>query len=199
MIGLVMAGGRGTRMRAMGEKLILGGETPIVSRVIGAMEDSGMYTRIVAATSPNAPRTDALLRNDARIDVIETAGEGYAADVCAAMSTLEGNVMVVPGDLALLDAPALRRAATLYDDSGAWMAVVATRRFAESLGARPEFFVNVGEKECCYTGVSVVNASLARGGAHVREIQRVLDDRRICLGVNTVSDYELVFGSTMEP
>ncbi len=199
MIGLVMAGGRGTRMRAMGEKLVLGGETPVVSRVIGAMADSGMYTRIVAATSPNAPRTAALLRDDARISVVETAGDGYAADVCTAMSTLEGNVMVVPGDLALIDASVLRKASALHDEAGAWMAIVATRRFAESLGATPEFFVNVGQRECCYTGVSVVNAALARGGGHVKEALRVLDDRRICLGINTVSDYELVFGSTIEP
>ncbi|MDD9842371.1 MAG: NTP transferase domain-containing protein [Thaumarchaeota archaeon] len=199
MIGLVMAGGRGTRMAAMGEKLALGEGGPIVGRVVGAMAGSGLYTRIVAATSAHSPGAARILRADARVEAVETPGGGYAADMRAAMSRLEGNVMVVPGDLALLDAEALRRAAALHRDGGAWTAIVATRRYAESLGARPSFFASVDGAECCYTGVSVVAASLARAGGAVREDLRILDDRRICLGVNTPRDYALAFGSTDVP
>jgi len=116
-----------------------------------------------------------------------------------AISGLEGSVMVVPGDLALLDATALRRAAALRRDAGAWTAIVSTRRYAESLGAKPGFFARVGGVECCYTGVSIVGASLARADGAVREDLRVLDDRRICLGINTPRDYELALGSTLVP
>ena len=194
-----MAGGRGTRMRAMGEKLALGPGRPIVSMVVDAMEASGLYTEIVAATSRHSPRAAAILGGDARVRTVETGGAGFAEDVREAVSSLEGNVMIVPGDLALLDATALRRAASLHEDGGAWTAIVATRAYAESLGATPGFLVDVGGVECCYTGVSVVCASLARGGAMVRESLRILDDRRVCLGINTRRDYALAFGSTTEP
>ncbi len=199
MIGLVMAGGRGTRMAPMGEKLALGAGVPIVARVVGAMAASGLYTRIVAATSGHSPGAARILRDDARVEEIRTPGAGYAEDMRAAISGLEGSVMVVPGDLALLDATALRRAAALHRDASAWTAIVSTRRYAESLGAAPGFFVEVGGVECCYTGVSIVAASLARPGGAVREDLRVLDDRRVCLGINTPGDYALALGSTGVP
>lgn len=199
MIGLVMAGGRGTRMAAMGEKLALGGGAPVIGRVVGAMADSGLYTRIVAATSAHSPAAARILQDDARVEALATPGAGYAEDMRMAISGLEGNVMVVPGDLALLDATALRLAAALHRDAGAWTAIVSTRRYAESLGATPGFFVEADGVECCYTGVSIVGASLARAGSAVREDLRVLDDRRVCLGINTPADYALAFGSTSVP
>lgn len=194
-----MAGGRGTRMAAMGEKLALGEGGPVVSRVVGAMAGSGLYTRIVAATSAHSPRAARILRDDARVEAVATPGAGYAEDMRSAMSGMEGDVMVVPGDLALLDAAALRRAVELRRDAGAWTAIVATRRYAESLGAAPGFFAEADGVECCYTGVSIVAARLARAGGAVREDLRVLDDRRVCLGINTPRDYALAFGSATVP
>ena len=189
MIGLVMAGGRGTRMRAIGEKLALEEGRTMVSRVIDAMADSDLFGRIVAATSQNSPQAAAIMGRDPRVEALGTAGRGYVEDMQEALAGLEGETMIVPGDLALLDGEVLRRAYALRTDRDAWTAIMATAAFAESLGAKPGFFADVDGVKCCYTGVSIVDASLSKKGGQVREELRILDDRRIALNVNTPEEY----------
>ena len=57
MIGLVMAGGKGTRMVSKDEKLLLKYIHPTILHVIFALQKSQCFSKIIAATSPNSPRT----------------------------------------------------------------------------------------------------------------------------------------------
>lgn len=198
MIGLVMAGGLGTRMRERGEKLVLGSR-PLVLRVIDAMIDSNLYDRITVATSKNSPRARKIIKNEQNIEIIETSGDGYVGDMADALRTLDGDVMIVPGDLALLDGQILRDAFAMRTDNDAWTVIMTTAKFAESLGATPSYFVNVGDISCTYTGVSIVNAVHSQNTGHVREDFKILDDKRIALNVNTPSDYKLSLESFTEP
>ena len=57
MIGLVMAGGKGTRMDISAEKLLLEHRKPIIFQVIDSLKNSHCFSKVVAATSPNSPDT----------------------------------------------------------------------------------------------------------------------------------------------
>ncbi len=62
MIGLVMAGGKGSRMEfPTPEKLLLEYEKPVIFNVIDALNHSHCFSRVVAATSPNSPHTKYVL------------------------------------------------------------------------------------------------------------------------------------------
>ena len=54
MIGLVMCGGKGTRMGSSEEKLLLKYKKPIIEHVLNAFENSKIFSRIVCVTSKNA-------------------------------------------------------------------------------------------------------------------------------------------------
>ena len=58
MIGLVMAGGKGTRMKLDQEKLLLEYKKPIILHVIDSLQNSNSFSKILAVTSSNSPKTD---------------------------------------------------------------------------------------------------------------------------------------------
>ncbi len=57
MIGLVMAGGKGTRMESNQEKLLLKYKKPVILHVIDALKDSECFSKVIAVTSQHAPKT----------------------------------------------------------------------------------------------------------------------------------------------
>jgi len=58
MIAVVMAGGRGSRMKSSDEKLLLHyKKKPLILHVIDALDASKCFDKIIAITSPNSPKT----------------------------------------------------------------------------------------------------------------------------------------------
>ena len=227
MAGLVMAGGRGARMSGSGgprEKLLIErGGTPAVLGVVDAMLGSGAVHSVHAATSPHAPAAAAALRR-AGVGIVPTAGAGYSADLAEAVSALAragyaGPALVVPGDMPLLTAAALRSLATMY---GSAIEGASRRGGAPAAAAGPPvwacFVVPAGQRagsradpRCAtpegnadYTGISIVDlagaaaAARARGGpagagaACDTEMRIPLEDPLIAVSYNTASDIGLV-------
>lgn len=207
MIGLVMAGGRGSRMGGGGgagggaEKLLLPYRgRPVVARVVDALLESGCVDGVLAAVSPNSPGTRRYLLGRSRgagtgpggprLRTAETAGAGYVPDLAEALRAAGGGrVLAAPGDLPLLDGAAVRRIAALHGPGRAWTGIVTTRGFRESLGLSPGFGVDVGGAGCVHAGISVIDAARARGPGPVEEDHAVLDDRRVAFNLNTRGDY----------
>ena len=96
-------------MHAGTEKPLLRvGNIAMVERVFSALAKSRRFERIVAAASPSTPKTIEFLKSE-RIEVIETAGDGYPQDLSQLLLKLRPEkVMVVPADVPLLDAQAVR-------------------------------------------------------------------------------------------
>ena len=61
MIAIVMAGGKGTRMNLNDEKLLLEYKKPIIFHVIDSLKNSNCFSKILATTSPNSPKTKKIL------------------------------------------------------------------------------------------------------------------------------------------
>jgi len=106
--GLVLCGGRGTRLEAAVEKPVFEvGGRPMVDRVLAALEDSGVG-EIRAVTSPQAPATSAHLR-ERGVERIAAPGDGYVADLTYALDRVSTPALTVAADLPLLDAAAVDR------------------------------------------------------------------------------------------
>ncbi len=71
MIGLVMAGGKGTRMNLDNEKLLLKYKKPIILHVVDSLKDSNCFSKILALTSSNSPNTKKLLQEN-NIEIFHT-------------------------------------------------------------------------------------------------------------------------------
>ncbi|MFB6092416.1 MAG: NTP transferase domain-containing protein [Haloquadratum sp.] len=115
-----MCGGRGTRLRGeadgdagVRDDLDGGREVekplvevcgdPMLDRVVAALDAGrlGEGSTVYAAVSPHAPATADRAR-DLPVSVVETGGDGYVADLTAALDAIGRPALTVPADLPLL-------------------------------------------------------------------------------------------------
>jgi len=191
MIGLVMCGGRGTRMESAQEKLLIKYRKPIIQHVISALDESGCFSKIICATSCNAPKTSQFVK-DLGMSTVETRGVGYVEDLNETLKSFDDNVFVVSGDLALLDSEIVQKIVNAFEDRQSWTSVLVSKKFLDLIGIKPEYLVNYNGKECAFTGISIVNPKAIVGIEPVQESYIVIDDKRIAINLNTKSDYELL-------
>ena len=97
-----MAGGKGTRMNIDGEKLLLKYKKPIILHVVDALKNSNCFSKILAVTNPNSPKTKKLLE-DHDVEIFQTNGNGYVEDLNYVLKTTNDFLFIVSGDLPLLD------------------------------------------------------------------------------------------------
>lgn len=192
MIALVMAGGKGTRMNLSGEKLLLEHKKKLVLHVIDALRESNCFSKIVAATSDNSPKTDKLLANYG-VNTIKTKGENYVSDLNSVLSNLDEFVFVVSGDLPLLDGTIIQELVSKHQSDAEWQSFLVTKNFLDSNRIQLEFSTSVDGKQCYYTGISIVDPK--KLSSHARETCTIFDDKRIAINLNTKQDYDLLKNS----
>lgn len=191
MIGLVMCGGKGTRMDSLEEKLLIKYKNPVIQHVITALQDSRIFSKIVCATSPNAPKTRQFV-NALGINIIETEGNGYVNDLKKALLNFDEIVFVASGDMALLDDKIVRKIVKFSNDKEPWTCVLVRKNFLDSLGIEAEYTVRYNNEECAYSGISIVNPKEISRMHQVRESYIILDDKRVAMNLNTKKDYDLL-------
>jgi len=191
MIGLVMAGGKGSRMNISDEKLLLKHIHPTILNVVFALQNSECFSKIIAATSPHSPKTKEMLQN-AGIDIFETPGEGFVVDLNSFLQTVNEEVFIVPGDLPLFDEDIVSTIVKEKNSDSLWTSYLVTKDFLMTLGLKSEFSTTFQNKECCFTGISLVNAKEINNLDSVEEIFHILNDKRIAFNMNTIEDYRLL-------
>ncbi|HMK33270.1 MAG TPA: NTP transferase domain-containing protein [Nitrosopumilaceae archaeon] len=191
MIGLVMCGGKGTRMNLPEEKLLLKYKNPIIQHVINALEESGCFSKVIGATSPNTPKTSEFL-SSLGISIIQTEGAGYVSDLNKILQNFTEPVFVISGDMPLLDAIIIKKIVQLVDTTNTWTTVILSKNFLDSLHVKTEYLLTYNKKEYSYSGISIVNPDRLSGMEHVEETFVILDDKRIALNLNTKQDYDLL-------
>jgi adenosylcobinamide-phosphate guanylyltransferase len=88
---LIMAGGKGTRMKSKKEKpLILIEGKPMIKSVIQALNDTEKIDNIIVATTKYTPKTEEYVK-DKGIKIIRTPGEGYISDLRFIISKFNSN------------------------------------------------------------------------------------------------------------
>ncbi|PSP60254.1 cobalamin biosynthesis protein CobY [Halobacteriales archaeon QH_8_67_36] len=171
-----MCGGRGTRLDTEVEKPLFRVDgVPMVDRVFGALDGSRVDTAY-AVTSPVAPETRAYLDGPC----IETPGEGYVADLDAALADerVSRPVLTVAADLPLLDGTVLDRVLDAHRKGSLSVLVPAARK--RELGVSDDTTFEREGREVAPTGVNVVGE---RG-----DDTWLVEDYRVAVNVNTLAD-----------
>jgi len=197
MIGLVMAGGKGTRMDISDEKLLLEYKKPVIFHVIDALKNSRCFSQVIVATSPNSPDTKHILEQN-RIETLSTPGNGYVNDLNFLLQKMSGFVFVTSGDLPLLDEKIIQVITEKFNSENVWTSFLVSKKFLNSLGLESSLLVNSDNIECAYTGISIINVNklgLGNWSSPVKENYIILDDKRIAFNLNTRKDYELLNSS----
>jgi len=191
MIGLVMAGGKGTRMKSNEEKLLLQYKQPLVLHVIDALKNSNCFEKIIAATSPNSPQTKKLLVGN-NITIIETSGEGFVIDLNNILKQLDDFVLVASGDLPLLDGDIIKYIIANVNHDKTWTSIVTKKSLQNSLNLEPECVTTINDEDYVHTGISIVNASKISNLDTIEEDYLIIDDKRVCFNINTKNEYDLL-------
>ena len=195
MIGLVMAGGKGSRMEFPApEKLLLEYEKPIIFHVIDSLNDSYCFSKVFAATSSNSPDTKYELEQRG-IETLDTQGNGYVNDLNLLLQKMNGLVFVTSGDLPLLDEKIIQVITEKFNSKNVWTSFLVSKKFLNSLGLESNLLINSGDIDCVHTGISIINADKIQNLDPVKENYIILDDKRIAFNLNTKKDYELLSSS----
>lgn len=186
-----MAGGKGSRMKTQEEKLLLKYVHPTILHVIYALQNTNFFSKIITATSHNSPKTKEMLEN-AGIETFDTPGQGYVEDLNLILRSINDDVLVVPGDLPLLDDEIIKKIINTYNSNKIWTSFLVTKDFQKSIGITSDFSIKFQNHECSFTGISIVNAKEINNLDLVEEIYSILNDKRIALNLNTCEDYRLL-------
>jgi len=194
MIGLVMAGGKGTRMNISNEKLLLEYKKPVIFHVIDALKNSHCFSQVIVATSPNSPDTKHVLEQN-RIETLSTPGNGYVNDLNFLLQKMSGSVFVTSGDLPLLDEEIIQIMTEKFNSKNVWTSFLVSKKFLNSLGLESNLLINSGDIDCVHTGISIINADKIQNLDPVKENYIILDDKRKAFNLNRKKDYELLSSS----
>jgi adenosylcobinamide-phosphate guanylyltransferase len=191
MIGIIMAGGKGSRMKLPGEKLLLKYKKPIILRVNEALCDSDCFSKIIFITSPNSPKTKKLLQEN-NYKIFDTSGMGYVEDLNLVLKSLNDSVFITSADLPLLDSEIIKKIVNLYSLNNTWTTILVTKIFLESLGISSDYNITFENQICNYTGISMINSKMISSLENIEENFVIVDDKRIGFNVNTKQDYDLL-------
>jgi adenosylcobinamide-phosphate guanylyltransferase len=191
MIGLVMAGGKGTRMNSDVEKLLLKYKKSIILHVVDSLKDSNCFSKIFAITSSNSPKTKKLLQENS-IELFDSSGIGYVEDLTLVLQSTNDSVLVTSGDLPLLDKEIIKKIISHYDPEKIWTSILVTDKFLTTLGLESDFSIHYNNKKCNYTGISLINANKITSSKNIDENYIIMDDKRIAFNLNTKQDYQLL-------
>ena len=173
-----MCGGRGTRLDAAVEKPLLKIDgVPMIDRVIQALEGSRVE-QIYAVGSPATPATLAHVEQP----VIEGPGEGYVADLEAALAQVEPPVLTLGADLPLLTADGVDWVLDAYTSGSAMVAVPVERKRA--LGVSIDATMPHAGRTVAPSGVNVV-------GDPTPEATHMTDRVQFAVNVNRPGDAQI--------
>jgi len=191
MIGLIMAGGKGTRMNLDNEKLLLKYKKSIILHVTDSLKDSNCFSKILALTSSNSPNTKKLLQEN-NIEIFNTNGIGYVEDLTLVLQSTNDSVLVTSGDLPLLDKEIIKKIVKHYDPEKIWTSILVTNKFLTKLGLESDYSIDYSNQTCNYTGISLINSNKINSSKNLDENYIIIDDKRIAFNLNTKQDYELL-------
>lgn len=191
MIGIVMAGGKGTRMNLDDEKLLLEYKKPIILHVVDSLKNSNCFSKIIAVTSPNSPKTKKLLEEH-HIETFDTSGMGYVEDLNFVLQKLNDSILVASGDMPLLDKEIIKTIVNQYDSQKIWTSVLVTDKLLTSIGIQSDYSITHNGQKCHFAGISLINSQKINSLENLEENYVVFDDKRVALNLNTKQDYDLL-------
>jgi adenosylcobinamide-phosphate guanylyltransferase len=187
---LVMAGGRGSRLK-MGEKpLVTLFGRPLIEYVTVALQDSSVQ-RILVATTDNVPKTREWAE-ERELEVIETAGRGFVADMVSAVHAagITDPLLIIMADLPLVTSDLIDDIIDIYEERPEPALSTHTPLGLHSrLGRRPDSLFNYRGQLIVPSGINVLD------GADIEKEQEdfhlIMERMELAVNVNVAEDLKL--------
>ncbi len=191
---LVMAGGKGTRMKLSEEKpLIHVCGKPVIEYVLAALKNSKKIDQIIVATSATTPKTTALMKRFG-VKVIETPGKDYVSDMGYTVQTLKlGVFLAIAADLPLVKPRMIDAIVEGYERCGKPALTVAVPlEVKTSLGMSIEYsFKTEDNRDVVPVGINVIDGSKRYGDEWLDQEIFVLNHQELAVNINTVQELQL--------
>lgn len=191
---LIMAGGRGSRLRAGEEKpLVRICGKPMIEYVINALKGVNGINRIIVAVSKYTPKTAAFVEGRG-LETIWTPGSGFCLDLRYAIERLRlRTVLVVCADLPLITSSFIDMVIKRYGGCmKPALAVMAPLEAYERIGLSVDFVLNIGGRRLVPVGVSVIDGEkLRETEGYLEEEIMIVEDIRAAINVDTPKDVEI--------
>ncbi|MDJ0274985.1 MAG: NTP transferase domain-containing protein [Aigarchaeota archaeon] len=195
-VGLVMAGGRGTRMGGVEKALLEIDGRPMVEHVLERLALVRSLRRVICVTSPYTPTTTSHLRRRG-IEVFVASGRGHYDDLHEAMESMgSGSYAAFSADVPFIDPAKVEELLVRHhvgDLKGMRMVVVTVPvRLAVSLGVRPSAPHGMIGKDLQHSGIKLIHheagtpLDLLLSGMHVLTVE----EESFAVNVNTPEDLE---------
>jgi adenosylcobinamide-phosphate guanylyltransferase len=183
MIGVIMAGGRGSRMKSDTEKPLIrvGGKT-MLARVAESLIAAGVET--VVAVSGRTPKT-ALKAREMGLAVVKTPGDGYIEDMQFIIRKLGLDcALVVSADLPFITPSLIRDVLKKYRKVRKPVCVAVLKENYLSMGFKPSAVLKYDHKSLVPIGVNIVEKTERENHFHIIS-------GRGALNINTPKELEL--------
>lgn len=191
---VVMAGGKGTRLRLQlfQEKpmLRIGGK-PVVEHVIGALRNAKNVSRVVVAVSDYTPRTARFLAAFP-VEVLQTPGKEYVSDMGFAVKALKLDVaLTIAADLPLITGAVVDDIVEHYRVCGKpALAVAVPFEIREKLGLGAGYAFDWEGKRVVYAGINVNDGKRIDESELEQEIY-VVEKPEVAVNINTVDELRI--------
>jgi len=190
---LVMAGGKGTRMRLSEEKpLIKVCGKPAIEYVLDALKSAKKIDSIIVATTKCTPETTKLMSKH-KVKVVETPGKDYVSDMgFAAQNQKLGVFLAIAADLPLVTPQALDTIVEHYEHCGKpALTVAVTLETKTRLGMSVEYKFKMDELDVVPTGINVIDGTKRYGDEWLDQDIFLLDLPELAVNINTVQELQL--------
>jgi adenosylcobinamide-phosphate guanylyltransferase len=189
---LLMAGGEGSRLKAVGEKpLLKAGGKLMIERVLEALKGAEKVEDIIVTVSKHTPKTAAFARNHS-LKVLQTPGRGFCLDARYAIKKLRlKTVLTICADLPLVTSEFIDKVLTHYEQSKKpALTVMAPLETYTKFGLTVDYVFTIKGRKLVPVGINVVDGKRIKEKVLDEEIL-VVDDERVVVNVNTSEDLRI--------
>ena len=193
VVALVMAGGKGTRMRIAEEKpLIKVCGKPVIEYVLAALKNAKKIDSIVVAVSSCTPKTAKLMEN-LSVRVVETPGKDYVSDMGYAVQNLKlGVFLAIAADLPLVSGEVLDAIVERYERCGKPALTVAVPLETKTkLGMSNEYSFKMDDRDVVPVGINVIDGHKRYGDEWLDQDICLLNIEELAVNINTVQELQI--------
>ncbi len=195
-VGLVMAGGRGTRMGGVEKAMLEVDGRPMVEHVLMRLERVRSLRRVLCVTSPYTPRTtEHLMRLG--VEVFRASGRGHYDDLHMALEAMgSGSYAAFSADVPFVNPARVEELLIRHHEGDLrderMVVVMVPTGLAASLGLKPSSPLRRMAGDLQHTGVKLIHyvagTALERLLSEVRFI--TVEEESFAVNVNTPEDLE---------
>jgi adenosylcobinamide-phosphate guanylyltransferase len=193
IVAIVMAGGRGTRMKLAQEKpLIEVCGKPVIEYVLTALKNAKKIDTVIVATTNCTPKTTKLMRQ-LGVQVIETPGKDYVSDMGYVVQTLKlGIFLAIAADLPLVRGEMIDAVVERYERCGKPALTVAVPlEIKAKLGMCIEYSFKAEDKDVVPVGINVIDGHKRYGDEWLDQDIYIMNIEELAVNINTLSELQI--------